>query len=101
MLLKPHPGLRNSDNSEEKQRIISEATEFKLAKIHSFAQYVIIGATGLYLLVRLSRTYLGIPDTVFLGDFGYLDIDTATTLTGAIIGAITAKLLSLDRKSVV
>ena len=94
MLPKSHPALKNTDNSEEKERIISEATELKLAKIHSFAQYVIIGATGLYLLVRLSRTYLGTPETVFLGDFGYLDIDTATTLTGAIVGAVVAKLLS-------
>lgn len=94
MFLKPHPSPKSTNNGDEKTRIISERTELRLAKIHSFAQYVIIGATGLYLLVKLSRTYLGISDTLYLGDLGYLNIDTAATITGAIIGSIAAKLLS-------
>jgi len=91
MFFKPHTVPGGTEEKKRRSRIISEATENRLEKIHSFTQYVIIGAAGAYVLQKVLRGYFSwIPSEIS----GSISMDTLSIFAGAMIGAVVARLLS-------
>lgn len=87
MFYKPHiGGVGSPRNRNGNKRIISADTESKLEKLHSLAQYIVIGAGSLYSIAAISSFYANIPEIIELGiEFNLL---TAATVSGAILGLL-------------
>lgn len=86
MIYRPHPRVEGPENRSKDKRIISKETESKLEKLHSLAQYIVIGSAGLYSVAAIGSFYADISEIVNIGiEFNLL---TAATVSGAILGLL-------------
>lgn len=82
------------NHNDHQERIVSEKTRLKLVKFHSFLLYLVIGSMWLYLTGKIFGESIGLPEIINLGMIGQINTESASMILGAIVGAITAKLMN-------